>query len=96
MLFCVIYLKIYVSREYNGRIYCSIAQSCPTNCFATPWIVAHQISLFTRFPRQQYWSGLPFPSPGDLPDPGIEPTSPALAGGVFTATTVLTVNISGC
>ena len=36
------------------------------------------------FPRQKYWSGLPFPSPGDLPDPGIEPTSPALAGGFFT------------
>ena len=36
------------------------------------------------FPRQEYWSGLPFPSPGDLPDPGIEPTSPALAGRFFT------------
>ena len=36
------------------------------------------------FPRQEYWSGLPFPSLGDLPDPGIEPTSPALAGGFFT------------
>jgi len=37
-----------------------------------------------RFSRQQHWSGLPFPSPGDLPDPGMEPTSPALAGGFFT------------
>ena len=36
------------------------------------------------FPRQEYWSGLPFPSPGDLPDPGVEPTAPALAGGFFT------------
>ena len=36
------------------------------------------------FPRQEYWSGLPYPSPGDIPDPGIEPTSPALAGGFFT------------
>ena len=36
------------------------------------------------FSRQEYWSGLPFPPPGDLPDPGIEPASPALAGGVFT------------
>ena len=36
------------------------------------------------FPRQEYWSGSPFPSPGDLPDPGIEPQSPALAGGFFT------------
>ena len=40
---------------------------------------------WSRFPRQEYWSGLPFPSPGDLPDPGIEPVSPALAGGFFTA-----------
>ena len=36
------------------------------------------------FPKQEYWSGLPFPSPGDLPDPGIEPRSPAWAGGFFT------------
>ena len=37
-----------------------------------------------RFPKQAHWSGLPFPSPGDLPEPGIEPASPALAGGFFT------------
>ena len=42
-----------------------------------------QASLSMRFPRQKYWSGLPPPSPGDLPDPGIEPTSPALVGGFF-------------
>ena len=51
--------------------------------------VAHQASLSMGFPRQEYWSGLPFPPPGDLPDPGIEPASlvsPALAGGfVMTA-----------
>ena len=45
--------------------------------------VACQAPLSMGFPRQEYWSGLPFPSPGDLPDPGIEPESPALAGGVF-------------
>ena len=45
--------------------------------FATP-IVAHQASLSMRFPRQEYWSGLPFPSPGDLPDPGIKPGSASL------------------
>ena len=44
---------------------------------ATPWTVAHQAPLSMRFPRQEYGSELPFPSPGDLPDPGIEPTSPA-------------------
>ena len=50
----------------------------------TPWTVAHQAPLSIGFSRQEYWSGLPFPSPGDLPDPGIEPASPALAGGFFT------------
>ena len=52
--------------------------------FATPWTVACQALLSMGFPRQKYWSGLPVPSPGDLPDPGIEPESPALVGGFFT------------
>ena len=46
--------------------------------FATPWTVAHQASLSTGFSRQKYWSGLPCPPPGDLPNPGIEPRSSAL------------------
>ena len=46
--------------------------------FATLWTVAHQAPLSMGFTRQEYWSGVPFPSPGDLPDPGIEPWSPAL------------------
>ena len=46
--------------------------------------MAYQAPLSMGFPRQEYWSGLPFPSPGDLPDPGVEPMSPALAGGFFT------------
>ena len=41
--------------------------------------------MFVEFSKQEYWTGLLFPSPGDLPDPGIEPASPALTGGVFTA-----------
>ena len=53
--------------------------------FATPWTVARQAPLSMEFSRKEYWSGLPFPSPGDLPNPGIEPVSPALAGGLFTA-----------
>ena len=51
--------------------------------FATPWPVAHQASLSIGFPRQEYWSGLPFPPPGDLPIPGMELESPALAGRFF-------------
>ena len=46
--------------------------------FAIPWTVVYQVSLSMGFSRQEYWSGLPFPSPGDLPDPGIKPRSPAL------------------
>ena len=50
----------------------------------TPWPVVHQVPLFMEFSRQEHWSELPFPSPGDLPDPGIEPASLALADGFFT------------
>ena len=46
--------------------------------FSTPWTVAHQAPLPMEFSRQEYWSGLPFPPPGDLPDPGIEVGSPIL------------------
>uniref|UniRef100_A0A4W2FI99 Uncharacterized protein n=1 Tax=Bos indicus x Bos taurus TaxID=30522 RepID=A0A4W2FI99_BOBOX len=46
--------------------------------FATPWTVAYQAPLSLGFSRQEYWSGLPFPSPGDLPDPGFETASPVL------------------
>ena len=52
--------------------------------FATPWTVASQAPLSTGFPRQDYWSGLPFPSPGNLSDQGIELMSPTLASGFFT------------
>ena len=50
----------------------------------TPWTVALRVPLSMGLSRQEYWSGLPFSSPGDLPDLGIKPTSPALAGGFFT------------
>ena len=53
-----------------------VTKSCLT--LATPWTVAHQVPLSLGFSRQEYWSGLPFLSPWDLPDPGIEPRSPAL------------------
>ena len=63
---------------------------CLVQFFETPWTVAHQAPLSMGFSRQEYWSGLPCPPPGDLPDPGIEPSSlisPALAGGFFTTST---------
>ena len=53
-----------------------VIKLCPT--LASPWTVAHLAPLSMGFPRQGHWSGLPFPSPGDLPDRGIKPGSPAL------------------
>ena len=53
-----------------------VTQLCPT--LATPWTVARKVPLSMEFSSQEYWMGLPFPSPGDLPDPGIEPMSSAL------------------
>ena len=70
-----------------GLCECSVIQLFLT-LSETDWTVARQAPLSMRLPRQQYWNGLPFPSPGDLPHPEIElvsPTSPILAGGFFTA-----------
>ena len=53
-----------------------VAKSCAT--LATPWTVGHQAPLSMGFSRQEYWSGFPFPSPGNFPNPGIKPGSPAL------------------
>ena len=61
---------------------------CGFSCvqlFVTLWTVACQAPLSMGFSRQEYWSGLPFPSPGDLPDPGIEPRSPALQADALTS-----------
>ena len=66
--------------------------------FGTLWTVAHQAPLTIGFSRQEYWSGLPFLLPGDLSDPGVEPTSlmsPALAGGFFTVPAGKPTNLSG-
>ena len=53
--------------------------------FVTPWTVAYQAPPSVGFSRQEYWSRLPFPSPGDLPDPGIEPRSPAFQADALTS-----------
>ena len=62
-----------ITNNFGGSL---VDKSCQT--LVIPWTVACQVPLSMGFPRQEYWSGLPFPSPGDLPDPGIEPMSPAL------------------
>ena len=60
-----------------------VTKSCPT--LAIQWTVIHQAPLYMRFSRQEYWCRLPFPSPGDLPNTGIEPAFPALEGYYFTS-----------
>ena len=63
--------------------------------FATLWSIAHQTPLSMGFSRQEYWSGLPFPSPGDLPNPGIEPRSPTLQADALTSEPPGKPNIEG-
>ena len=69
-------LNFFPSRMSESESESEVPQSC--RLFATPWTVAYQAPPSMGFSRQECWSGLPFPSPGDLPDPGIERGSPAL------------------
>ena len=71
--------------SHQGSLMCSVLSR--VQLFATPWTVACQAPLSMGFFRQEYWSGLPFPPPGDLSEPGVKPASlmsPTLAGGFFT------------
>ena len=70
--------------------------SMMSNSFVTPWTIVHQPPQSMGLSRQEYWSGLPFPAPGDLPDLGIEPVSPALADGFFTTESVISLLFVGC
>ena len=73
--------------RYHSLVLCVCVCPVRVQLFANPWTVACQAPLSMELPRQEYWSGLPFPTSGDLPDPGIEPTSlafPALTGRFFT------------
>ena len=77
-------------KKLLGEEVCVLSHSSRVPLFATPWTIAHQASLSIGFSRQECWSRLPCPPPGDLPDPGTEPTtpkSPALAGKLFTTST---------
>ena len=64
--------------QFSSVQFSSFQSLSRVQLFATPGTAARQAPLSMGFPRQEYWSGLPFPSPGDLPDPGIEPGSPIL------------------
>ena len=70
-------MPILVTKQH---VKCSCVIIC-VQLFVTPKTIALQVPLSMGFPRQEYWSGLPFPSPGDLPNPGIKPMSLALASG---------------
>ena len=71
--------KIQQTSKYNEKEKWKKVKSLScVRLFATPWTVAHQAPPSMEFFKQEYWSGLPFPSPGDLPHPGIKPGSPAL------------------
>ena len=79
-------LSLWIFHKQRIQFSCSVVSV--TSDSVTPWTVAHQAPLSMGFSRQEYWSGLPCPPPGDLPDSGIEPRSlmsPALAGGFLTA-----------
>ena len=81
------YVSIYTYTYIQWNTFVHAQYSTRVQLFVTLWTVAHQASLSMGFSRQEHWSGLPFPTPGDLPDPGIEPTSPvalALSGRFFT------------
>ena len=76
---CVMFI-LWLDLSYMCLISCSAISDSLRPCET----VAQQTPLSLGFPRQAHWSGLPFPSPGDLPDPGLDPTPPALAGRFFT------------
>ena len=79
-------LSVCLLRSYvDGLWYPKVKSLSHVQLFATLWTVAHQAPLSMGFSRQEYWSGLAFPSPGDLPDPGIEPRSPALQADGLTS-----------
>ena len=72
-------------QTFVGKVKVKVKLHSRVQLFETPWTVAHQAPLSIGFSRQKYWSGLPFPSPGDLPDPGIEPRSPTLQADALTS-----------
>ena len=81
--------EVRITPVFPPKMHTLTAQT-PVAQNVTPRTVAHQAPLSMEFSRQEYWSGLPCPPPGDLPDPGIKPmspVSPALAGGFFTTST---------
>ena len=82
-------LKWYELMNYFQKVSCCcsclVTKSHRFFCDTIDYSLPGYYTMSMEFPRQKYWSGLPFSSPGDFPDPGIKPVSPALAGGFFTS-----------
>ena len=87
MTFTTFIIKITINNQPipSGESLSEVKSLSRVRLFATPWTAAHQTPLSMGFSRQEYWSGLPFPSPGDLPDPGIKPRSPTLQADALTS-----------
>ena len=84
LIFRTIFWGGYLASHFtDGKV--KVKSLSRVRLFATPWTVAHQASPSVGFSRQEYWSGLPLSSPGDLPDPGIEPRFPALQADALTS-----------
>ena len=85
-----VYCYLFYLTYMQGVYVCVCMRMCVLSCFshvqlfATLWTIAHQTPLSMGFSKQEYWNGLPFPSPGDLPSPGIEPVSPEVVGRFLT------------
>ena len=78
-------MKVYIFKFIKGASHVLAQLFSHVQLLANPWTVAWQSPLFMGFSRQEYWSGLPFPSPRDLPNPGIEPRFPALQTDALTS-----------
>ena len=78
-------MELLLLKRVHAYTPCVLSLFSHLRLFATPWTVARQVLLSMGFSRQEYWSGLPFPLPGDLPDPEIEPGSPALEADALTS-----------
>ena len=78
-------LSVPPGKPYRSYVKVKVKSLSHVQLFVTLWIVAHEAPPSMGFSRQEYWSGLPFPSAGDLPDPGIKPRSPALQAEALTS-----------
>ena len=102
LLSCVWLFETPLTVTHQAPLSSTVSWCCVLSCFscvrlfAALWIIACQAPLFKGFSRQECWSGLPFPPPGNHPNPGIKPvslTSPVLAGGFFTTSTILSPEV---